>query len=305
MQRSGHRRIPQVDVRKLDHKYCEFVLSNTDASAANALRRVMLAEVPTIAIDLVEIEINTTVLNDEFIAHRLGLIPLVSHAVHGMKSVFEGADEEDFMEVELSLSVRCMSEGTLDVTSNDFLLDPLHPEVHPIGYVPPGQPVDRSRVEPGILIVKMRRGQELALRAVARKGIGRDHAKWSPVATAVFQYMPGVMINRALMDTLTEAQKKDLCASDPSHMLEYNDVTQQVEVHNVEAYHYDGECLAKAVEMKKEGVLVIKQLQDKFIFRVEGTGVLPAQDVVATAMDVLIAKLRNLQEALPQDDEAG
>ena len=98
MQRSGHRRVPRVDVRRLDKNYCEFLLTNTDASAANALRRVMLADVPTIAIDLVEIEINTTVLNDEFIAHRLGLIPLVSHAVHGMKSVFEGADEEDFME---------------------------------------------------------------------------------------------------------------------------------------------------------------------------------------------------------------
>lgn len=118
MQR-GHRRVPRVDVRRLDHNYCEFLLTNTDASAANALRRVMLAEVPTIAIDLVEIEINTTVLNDEFIAHRLGLIPLVSHAVHGMKSVFEGADEEDFMEAcrklfaAWMLGLSCLAMGEL------------------------------------------------------------------------------------------------------------------------------------------------------------------------------------------------
>ena len=60
---------------------CEFVLSGTEPSMANALRRMILVGVPTIAIDLVEIENNTTVLNDEFIAHRLGLIPLVSTKV--------------------------------------------------------------------------------------------------------------------------------------------------------------------------------------------------------------------------------
>lgn len=48
-----------------------FDLRETDLSMANALRRIMLSEVPTLAIDLVDIEINNSVLNDEFIAHRL------------------------------------------------------------------------------------------------------------------------------------------------------------------------------------------------------------------------------------------
>lgn len=64
-------RKPHLQLRELSEESCAFTLTGTDASVANAMRRVMFAQVPTIAIDLVEVEANTSVLNDEFIAHRM------------------------------------------------------------------------------------------------------------------------------------------------------------------------------------------------------------------------------------------
>ncbi len=74
-----------IEVLHRDEEKIQFILRNTDASIANALRRVMLAEVPTMAVELVEFEANSSFLTDEFIAHRLGLIPLTSSRVNDFK----------------------------------------------------------------------------------------------------------------------------------------------------------------------------------------------------------------------------
>lgn len=68
-------------------------------------------QVPTIAIDLVEFENNTSVLNDEFIAHRLGLIPLVSEHAKYMAMPFEDVETMDQTPIEFSLDVKCTSGG--------------------------------------------------------------------------------------------------------------------------------------------------------------------------------------------------
>ena len=75
------RNVSSIKIMKVS-KYCvEFELFETDLAIANSLRRIMISEVPTITIDLVELRENTSALHDEFIAHRLGLIPLISEQV--------------------------------------------------------------------------------------------------------------------------------------------------------------------------------------------------------------------------------
>lgn len=67
------------------------------------------------------------------------------------------------------------------------------------------------------------------MRAIARKGIGKDHAKWVPVATVAFQYMPEIKLNHALLSTLTDAQREAWVNSTPgSEVFRLNKATQQV-----------------------------------------------------------------------------
>lgn len=71
--------------------------------------------------------------------------------------------------------------------------------------------------------------QEVSLRAIARKGIGKDHAKWQPVATVAFQFMPDIRIHHALMATLTPGQRREWVASTPGKdtVFRYNETTEQ------------------------------------------------------------------------------
>jgi len=78
-----------IEILDISTESIRFALSGCDVSLANALRRIMISEVPTLAPHLVSIIENTSVLHDEFLCQRIGLIPFVSDAVDEFKYPWE------------------------------------------------------------------------------------------------------------------------------------------------------------------------------------------------------------------------
>jgi DNA-directed RNA polymerase II subunit RPB3 len=81
------RRVPEIKIVHIDFNTVKFELYHTELTVANALRRIIISEVPTMAIETVIIAENTSALHDEFLAHRCGLIPLVSVDIDKFKTV--------------------------------------------------------------------------------------------------------------------------------------------------------------------------------------------------------------------------
>jgi len=64
-------------IKHLSKEEVIFELSGVEAPLANALRRIMIAEIPTMAIEKVEMWQNTSIIPDENLAHRIGLVPIM------------------------------------------------------------------------------------------------------------------------------------------------------------------------------------------------------------------------------------
>lgn len=284
-------RTPQIEILELKDDSIVFILSKTDLSVANALRRIMIAEVPTMTIDLVEFEANSSVLIDEFIAHRLGLIPMTSHKMDKFNYTRDCSCIEKcpHCSVDFKLHVTCNDERTRDVTSLDLFSQ--DPDIQPVGNT-------GSEEEHGILIVKLRKGQELKLRATAKKGVGKEHAKWSPVCGISFQFDPDIRINSNRMEELTDQQKLDWANSCPTKVYKYVEESKRVEIEDAVRCMYCQECKRKAADLGKPDLVTIGSKQDRFIFSVEVTGALRPEEIVLSALNVLKLKLANVQANL-------
>ncbi len=145
-------------------------IKGVDRVYANALRRFAISEVPCMAIDDVVVQQNSSVLYDEILAHRLGLIPLSTD----LKGYV--LPQDCSCKTDLGCS-KCRVLLVLNAIATD--------DVKTI-YSGDLRSEDES-VKPfvdNIPIVKLAPDHEIKLEAYAKLGKGRDHAKWQPVSVS-------------------------------------------------------------------------------------------------------------------------
>jgi len=141
-----------MEIKKLSKSKdkMSFLVKGINHAYANALRRLMMSEVPTLAIEEVEFKKNNSILYDEIIAHRLGLLPL--------KTNLKSCDEK----TQIQFTLKAKGAGYVyasDLKSKDAKCKPIYPKTP---------------------IVKLLDKQEVQFVATAVLGRGSEHVKWSP-----------------------------------------------------------------------------------------------------------------------------
>jgi DNA-directed RNA polymerase subunit D len=162
---------PSVNILERADEKIVIKFNNVPRQYINAIRRTSISEVPTLAIDDVVILENSSVMHDEAIAHRLGLIPLLTNLDR-----FVMPHECDCKSTLGCSKCRVLlvldseaNEKTKVVTSEELVSEDEHIK-----------PVSKD-----IPIITLAPGQKLKFEAYARLGIGRDHAKWQPTSAAI------------------------------------------------------------------------------------------------------------------------
>jgi DNA-directed RNA polymerase I and III subunit RPAC1 len=272
---------------------------------ANSLRRIMIAEVPTMAIEHVYVVNNTSIIQDEVLAHRLGLVPLrVDPRLFAYKSKEEAPSEGNTIVLKLKVECRKLPDGSLE---NDRVTSGM------LTWLPEGSemPDETSTtfsgsqaglldaVEPvldDILIAKLRPGQAIELECHCIKGVGEEHAKWSPVATTWYRLVPEVALLQEARGEVAEERARELPG-----LVTVGGSGAGARARVDDARHHE-RLLEKVRRMSGEPqwapYLQLRKIKDRFIFTIESTGAWRPHELFNYAVQLMLSKCDKVLEGL-------
>ncbi|MHA1584620.1 MAG: DNA-directed RNA polymerase subunit D [Promethearchaeota archaeon] len=259
-----------------------FVLDGVSVELANAYRRIILSEVPTMAITEVLFVENDSVLYDEMIAHRLGLIPLTTDLKnYNLPNECScGGQGCTLCQAQMMCEVHA-ENSEMTVYSRD--IESMDPKIHP--------------VNGNIIIGKLGKKTSLVFEAYAQLGLGKDHAKFQPVSSVGYKYYPKVTIDNSKFSSDPDERKEQLrefIQRDHTKLF----FVEDDELKLVDNYYQGGDFTESCEKYAPKGAVKLEFIPNKFVFTVEGTGALPLKEVLSKATEVFLEKLDEFDEEL-------
>ncbi len=162
----------KIKITDQNNRTIKFTVEDADVAFANAMRRVMMVEVPTMSVEFVDFHENSSAMYDEVVAHRIGMVPLVfDPKMYNFANICV-CEGKGCSQCQVYLVVD--KKGPCVVYSGDF------------------KSTDESvkPADPGFPIAELLEGQNLKLDAIAQLGKGEAHVKWQ-AAIAAYKYPKG------------------------------------------------------------------------------------------------------------------
>lgn len=227
------------------------------------------------------------------------------------------ANSMDYNTIKLELNVECSRNPDAAPGETDPRKRYLHGSVYAsdLRYVPVGEqttyfhgPEAIVPVHPDILVAKLRPGQSISLMAHMHKGIGADHSKFSPVATASYRLLPIIDIMKPIVgeEDVTKFQK---CF--PAGVIGVDKLTKKDTEAHPGLKGREGQPKAVVVDPMKDTVsrecLRHKEFKDKvklgrqrdhFIFQIESTGQWDSDELFLEAVRTLKKKCQRFEKQL-------
>lgn len=253
-----------VDIKVLDKnkEKIDLIIKNTNSAFVNTLRRMVMEEVPTLAIEEVKFIENSSAMYDEMIAHRLGLVALKTDLkTYDIKKREKGS--KAFTEVSFKLNVK----GPANVYAEEIKFK--DPKV--------------KAVYPKTLITKLLKGQNLDVEGVAVLGSGKEHTKFSP-GLVYFQAHPDIDI----LKPMVAAEAVKVC---PKHVFRLS--SKKLEV--VDLLKCDL-CMACVNELPD--AIKVEGSKKDFIVHIESWGQLKAKEMVQYAIQLLDDKFDEFEKLI-------
>jgi len=260
------------------------IIEGVDSAFMNSLRRIIVAEVPAMAIDDVVVIENSSMLHDEILAHRLGFIPLKTDLdSYNLPEECSCKSELGCNLCRASLTLDVEAEGSVrTVYSGDLVSE--NPNIMPVsGKIP---------------VVKLAPDQHLKLEGYARLGKGSKHAKWQPVSMCAYKHFPKVKINERECDSCGKCV--DTC---PKRVLSVSEGGKKLELRNVVECTVCHDCVDACP--KSPPAIDVSWDKDIFVMDIESTGALPIDRILFEAVKILNHKFESFLEQLAvKKDEA-